>query len=74
MPVTQKSSLGSPPTENSCANCGLQRPFENCGNKVNVVAVVVVVDVNSIKCVLTVTSNVPRLSIDVNLHFNSAAN
>ena len=47
MPVTQNSSLGSPPTENSCANCGLQRPFENCGNKLNVVAVVVVVDVNS---------------------------
>ena len=29
------------PPQNSCANCGLQRPFKNCENKVNVVVVVV---------------------------------
>ena len=31
------------PAQNSCANCGLQRPFKNCKNKVNVVVVVIVV-------------------------------
>ena len=31
------------PAQNSCANCGLQRPFKSCENKVNVVVVVVVV-------------------------------
>ena len=29
------------PAQNSCANCGLQRPFQYCENKVSVVVVVI---------------------------------